>query len=329
MSESSPSSARTLAEAVARRQLVWGPALQASLGLVLLALVVGPLFNVSNFYLQLAFVWFINAALAESWNILGGYGGYYSFGHAAFYGLGGYTVAVLFAHLGWSPFLTAPLGALVAALAALLIGAIGFHTRGAYFIILTISIVFVVQSIVLNLRSLTQGSMGIRFPFFMSDRWLEPRLWYYLALVLVIGTALIARWVERSRFGLNLKAIREDEDVSAAMGVNVFGAKLLAFMLSAGLAGLVGAIATYHAYLIDPEIGFALLISVNPVLMAVLGGTRSWPGPLIGAVIMSGVSDLLAFTITSEFNAILFGLVLALAIIFFPQGILGVLRGER
>ncbi len=210
---------------------------------------------VADFYIQQAFVLFFFAALAQSWNILGGYSGYLSLGHAAFVGVGGYTVASLYFLLGLSPFLTFPLAGVTAAIFALIIGAICFRIRGSYFLIATMLVLFIMQSLALNLRPVTNGSNGIDLPLFTENFELEGDIWYFCGLALAVITSGTAYLIEHSRFGLNLVAIREDEDVARAMGVRVVHCKAAAFVISAALAGVSGAFYTYRAHIIEPFYG--------------------------------------------------------------------------
>ena len=186
---------------------------------------IAPFSGLPIFYVQQAFTLFFFIGLAQSWNILGGYTGYLSLGHAAFVGIGGYAVAILYFHFGWSPFLTFPASALAAGVLALIIGAICFRIRGSYFLIATMLVLFILQSLMVNLRTLTNGANGIDLPLFTFDFNLEAQIWYFCGLALVVLTSGIAHAIERSKFGLNLMAIREDEDVARTMGVRTTTAR--------------------------------------------------------------------------------------------------------
>jgi branched-chain amino acid transport system permease protein len=288
-----------------------------------------PFSGVPLFYVQQAFLLFFFAALAQSWNILGGYAGYLSFGHVAFVGLGGYTVGILYYKLGLSPFLTFPLAGVTAGILALIIGAICFRIRGSYFLIATMLVLFILQSLALNLRDLTNGSNGIDLPLFTSDYRFEARLWYYCSLALLILTSFIAFLIERSTFGLNLMAIREDEDVARTMGVQTVHVKAAAFMLSAALGGMLGAMYTYRAHVIEPIGGFSLEVSAAPILMAILGGSRTWIGPILGAVIFQTISIGLAVSFGNEYSNVLFSIFLIVVVLLLPEGLIGLARRRR
>lgn len=285
-----------------------------------------PQLGLPMFYVQQAFLLFFFAALAQSWNILGGYAGYLSFGHVAFVGLGGYTVGILFYKLGWSPFYTFPLAGVTSMILALIIGAICFRIRGSYFLIATMLVLFILQSLALNLRDLTNGSNGIDLPLFTNDFRFEARLWYYTGLGALVVTSLVAYLVEKSTFGLNLSAIREDEDVARTMGVRTLQTKALAFMLSAGLAGILGAIYSYRAHVIEPIGGFSIEVSAAPILMAILGGSRTWAGPILGAVIFQTISIGLAVSFGNEYSNVVFSIFLIIVVLLLPEGLIGLAK---
>jgi branched-chain amino acid transport system permease protein len=296
------------------------PAVLAALCAVL------PFAGLSDFYVQQAFLIFFDAALAQSWNILGGYTGYLSFGHSAFLGIGGYTVGVLYFLFGWSPFATFPLGAVVAGLLALGIGALCFRLRGSYFLIATMLVIFILQSLALNLDSITNGAAGIDMPLFTDDFRFEGRLWYYCGLVMLILASSISIFIERSAFGLSLMAIREDEAVACSMGVRTVRYKAIAFVVSAALAGLLGAAYAFRAHIVEPMTAFSIDFAAAPVLMSILGGSRNWYGPIVGAVIFQVISMTLTLSIGNEYSDVVFALFLILVVLFLPQGITGTIR---
>jgi branched-chain amino acid transport system permease protein len=285
-----------------------------------------PLTPLPDFYIQQAFRIVFFAGLAQSWNILGGYTGYLSLGHSSFVGIGGYTIGCLFFAFQWSPFFTFPLAGLSAAILALIIGVICFRIRGSYFLIATMLVLFIMQTLANNMRSLTNGADGIDFPLFTTDFTLEARIWFYVGLGLAVLTTLVAFFIERSRLGLNLMAIREDEDVARTMGVKVVHCKAIAFAVSAALAGLLGAAYAYRAHVIEPYTAFSVEMSAAPIMMAILGGNRNWIGPLIGAVIYDAVSNILSLSIGNEFSDMLFAVFLICVVLLLPDGITGILN---
>jgi branched-chain amino acid transport system permease protein len=280
-------------------------------------------------FLYLIFSWM---ALATSWSLLSGYAGYFSFGHGAFFGAGMYTTATLTAGLG-VPFLwTLPAAGLVAALLAAGIGAVVFRMRqlrGELFGLLTLAITFVLATIVLNTR--IDGGPGV----YLSGVAL-PRLTrsptgtlYLLALALAVGTMGLAYAITRSRFGLGLYAIHDDEDVAEVEGVPTFRYKLSAFVLSAGIAGMAGGVhALYVSYITVGET-FSITVPLYVVLMSVLGGARHWLGPAVGAAIIA--SSLYVFTGGAQaiLGRAVVALVLILVILLLPDGVVPALLGRR
>ena len=302
--------------------------LAAGLILAMLPLVGLPAFYES--FLYLVFHW---VALATSWSLLSGYAGYFSFGHGAFFGAGMYTVATLTAGLG-APFLAAlPVAAVVATLLSLGIGAVVFRVkrlRGELFGLLTLAITFVLATIVLNTR--LDGGPGV----YLSNVPL-PRLvasptgtFYLLALGLAVLTLAAAYTITSSRLGLGLFAIHDDEDVAEVEGVPTFAYKLVAFALSAGIAGVAGGIhAMYVSYLTVPDT-FSITVPLYVVLMSVLGGARHWLGPAVGAALIT--ASLYAFTGGQQaiLGRAVVAFVLILIVLLLPEGLVpAVLRRAR
>ncbi|WP_096666669.1 branched-chain amino acid ABC transporter ATP-binding protein/permease [Polaromonas sp. AET17H-212] len=285
-----------------------------------------PWLGVPAFYesfLYLLCHWMI---LALSWNILSGYSGYFSFGHGAFFGIGMYTSAGLAANLNW-PFLwTLPAAALLAALLGMALGAVVFRVksvRGELFALLTLAITFVVGTIVLNTR--IDGGPGIYLNSVAIPA-IGPTASssiYLMALFGAVATLLISYRIQASRLGMGLFAIHDDEDVAEVMGVPTFRYKLLAFGISCALAGLAGGIhALFVSYVTAGET-FTIVVPLTVVLMSVLGGTRHWAGPAVGAVAIT----CLMYFFTAGNNPIAgkaaVGVILVLVILFMPNGILG------
>jgi branched-chain amino acid transport system permease protein len=294
-------------------------------GLLILLLIL-PFLGLSNFFLQQAFTLFFFIALAQSWNILGGYTGYLSLGHAAFLGIGGYAVAIPYYLLGWSPFWTFPIAGIAAGLLALAIGVICFRIKGSYFLIATMLVLFILQTLAVNLRTITNGANGIDMPLFTTNFMLEGRIWYYCGFAMVVLTSATAFMIERSRFGLNLMAIREDEDVARTMGVRVVHCKAYAFIISAAFVGVLGAIYSYRAHSIEPSTAFNLELSAAPILMAILGGSRNWVGPIIGAIVYHVISTTLTLLVGNEYSELLFAAFLVVVVLLLPEGLMGLIK---
>lgn len=293
--------------------------------LLFLVLAAYPLAAPSNYLLGFLLVLFMYAALASAWNILGGYAGYLSFGHAAFFGLGAYTTAVLLFYLGWSPFLTAVLAGLVAGLFALLVGYPTLRLRGPYFSLVTLVLALAVHIVILN-APLTKGAQGMFLPFPPVGIVGNHVIFYEAMLILMALAVFVLRWVEVSKLGVGLAAIREDEQAAQTLGVNTTRLKLWALILSAFLTGMIGGVYAYYRSYLHPSFVFDTLISINIVLMALFGGRLSWVGPLLGAVLLSVVSELLTIHVDAYVARIVFGLLLMIVILFLPNGLMSYLR---
>ena len=281
-------------------------------------------------FLYLVLHWSI---LALSWNILSGYSGYFSFGHGAYFGIGMYTTAGLAANLN-VPFLwTLPAAAALAALLGVALGAVVFRVkavRGELFALLTLAVTFVVGTIVLNTR--IDGGPGITLNAVAIPR-LGPTASssiYLMALIAAVGTLLIAYRVHASKLGTGLFAIHDDEDVAEVMGVPTYRYKLVAFGLSCALAGLAGGMHALFVTYVTAGETFNITVPLTVVLMSVLGGTRHWAGPAVGAAAIT----VLLYAFTAGDHAVAgkaaVGGVLVAVILFMPNGILGVfLERER
>jgi branched-chain amino acid transport system permease protein len=290
-----------------------------ALGLLLVAF---PLFDPDLYYLRLMAGLFIFVALAESWNMLGGYTGYISLGHVAFVGVGAYAAAIGLTRYGISPFLFAPLSGALAVLLALIIGYPTLRLRGPYFAVTTLSIAFLAQVFAAN-STQTGGGLGISMPALPFNIEVSEAIFYWVFLLITALTVLVAYKVEHSRFGLALLAVRNDEDVAEVFGVNTVRVKLAALCLSAFFPGVLGAIYGYHLGYIEPRIAFDIGLSIDIVLMSLLGGSGRWIGPIIGASIVYLLSQMLALSISGELNRVIFGLILVVVIMAMPRGVLG------
>ena len=304
----------------------------ASLAGVGAALVVVPFLGLPAFYesfLYLIFHWIV---LATSWNILSGYSGYISFGHGAFFGAGVYTTATLAARYDVPFIWTLPVAGAIAAALALCIGLVVFRVRrvrGELFALLTLAVTFVLATIILNTS--IDGGPGVYLSAVPLPK-LGPSvssMFYLLALALALATLSIAYLVRRARLGRGLFAIHDDEDVAEVMGIPTYRFKLAAFALSCALAGIAGGIhALFVSYVTVGET-FSITVPLTVVLMSILGGTRHWAGPAIGATAITA----LMYAFTAGDYAIagkaLVGVVLILVILFMPQGLLGRWRGRK
>lgn len=262
------------------------------------------------------------AVLAQGWNIIGGYTGYPSFGNSVFYGLGAYGVAIAMAqwHLPFAVGLA--FGVLLAVVFALLLGVPVLRLRGHYFAIATLALAGVMAAIVSNVP-LAGQNIGLVLPPLNDDR-----LFYGLSLGLLVLSTGAVWWLTRSRFGFGLIAIRENEDSAAVMGVNTTLYKVLAFTLSGALSALAGGIHAYWITFLDPESAFDISLNVKMIIMAVFGGAGTVFGPILGALSLSAVSELLSSEVTS-LASLFFGLVIVAAVVLMPRGLTDLARRAR
>jgi branched-chain amino acid transport system permease protein len=267
------------------------------------------------------FVWIITSV---AWNIIGGFAGQVSFGFAVFYGLGAYAAALLI-NAGRNPAIAFFGAAGVAVLASFLIGLPTFRLRGPYFAIATIGVTEAVRVVMSNL-SFTGGASGYRINEYKAFRQVEH---YYSALLLLALAVAISALVAKSRFGLALRAIKQDEDAAASLGVNPYWFKLWAHAIAAALAGVAGALhARYHLY-IDPSGGpggvFAFQTGISILLMPVIGGIGTVWGPVLGGAVFGIVEEELVVNFP-EIHLLLYGALLILIVLLEPDGLVGLLR---
>ncbi|MFN0302954.1 MAG: ABC transporter permease subunit [Burkholderiales bacterium] len=300
--------------------------------LVVIAFAVFPAFKPPAFlesFLYLVFFWI---ALATSWQILSGYTGYFSFGHGAFFGIGMYTTANLTAKADIAFLWTLPIAGLIAAALGVAIGAVVFRVkelRGELFALLTLAVTFVLATIALNTS--VDGGPGV----FLSGVAM-PNIYgspaaslYFFALITAAGSLGVAWWVQYSRFGRGLFAIADDEDVAEVLGVPTYQFKLIALGISSFLAGVAGGIqAVFVSYVTVPET-FSVTVPLFVVLMSLIGGVRHWFGAAIGATFITTLNYVFVGGEWALAGRALIGLILIIAILFLPDGVMGRLEARR
>ena len=279
------------------------------------------------------------AVVAQGWNILGGYGGYLHFGAALFLGSGAYAAALLNSTFAWPWWATLLPAALVSVLVSLVIGIATLRLRSHYFAIFTLVLTFVATVVVKN-TPLFGGAMGVYIdaPIDASGRSLALFVFYVL-FVFAIGATLISYLVQRSNFGYALRAISEDEPAARVLGVRTVGVKLRALLLGAALGGGAGAIFAFQTGYIEPAGAFDVGIALDIVLVCVIGGLATWIGPLIGAVIVVLLEqvlrvvvpqlDLFGITFSAESNRLVLGVLLIVFALFARRGIVGLVTRRR
>jgi branched-chain amino acid transport system permease protein len=261
----------------------------------------------------------ILAVLAQGWNIIGGYTGYSSFGNSVFYGLGGYGVAIGMVQLQWPFSAGLALGIGLALAFALLIGLPVLRLRGHYFAIATLGLAVVMTAIVSNIE-IAGRNIGLIMPLVKGDTW-----FYEGSLALLAAITLAIAWISRSRFGFALIAIRENEGAATVMGINTTLYKVLAFALCSVFTAIAGGIHAYWITFLDPESAFDIGLNVKMIIMAVFGGPGTVFGPILGAFVLSAISEVLASKVTS-LAGIFFGIVIVVAVVFMPRGFADLVR---
>jgi branched-chain amino acid transport system permease protein len=279
----------------------------------------------SAYYVVFGYTLFFWITQASSWNLFSGFSGYRVFGHGLFYGAGVYVTANLARESDPPLFLALPLGALVSAVLALAVGWIVFR-RGLtheVFALFTFALAVAMAVVVRNIESIGGGGVllvsNLEYPEWLGS--INDML-YYVALALAALTVAIAWWVRRSRLGVGLAAIRDDERVAETLGVPTFRYKLTALVLGAALAGASGALNAVAVSFIEPEAIFGIQVSVFVVLMSLIGGQRHWAGPILGAVLITAMSDRLTGLGASELSQVLMAALLVFVVIRFQGGLM-------
>ena len=271
---------------------------------------------------------FMFIALSQAWNIIGGFTGYASFGQVVFFGMGGYFAAVVMLKYHFSFWLALPLSGCFAALFAILIGQPLLKLKGHYFAIATLGVAEGMREVVINLADLTGGGAGISVPIagkFAKTEYLGDGGFYLLFLALAIFSLVIGTVVSRNKFGYGLRAIHQNEDAAAAVGINTVRSKVMAYALSAFMTGIVGASYVFQQVTIFPERLFDVEITVLMIMMVVIGGSGTVIGPLLGALGLQFISEYLREHFTNVHTFILAGIII-LAVILIPQGAVNYLR---
>lgn len=278
-----------------------------------------------NYLLHLVLFAACYATMASGWNILGGFTGYVSLGHNVFFAIGGYFAGMIFARTGISTILLAPLAGLICAGVGYLIGSITLKTRGPSFIISSLALTMI-AGILFNNWEFVGGTNGVTLKAnSLPAQW--AKLPYYYAFVLLAAFAVWSSYrIKHSKFGLGLRAISKDEIKAESAGIDTRTYKVLAFAISGAFVGMAGAIWGEYLTYIRPNIFLVILVSVNMVLMCILGGKGTIAGPVIGAILIIAFNELFVATLgASELNILASGALMVIVLMFFPLGIIGTL----
>ena len=307
--------------------------------LILLAVAAVYPFLSGRYMLSIGVSVLLMALLGQSWNIMSGYAGQFSFGHAAFFGIGAYASSILYVDHAVSPWLGMLLGMALAAAVGVLIGFLSFRykLRGDFFALVTLAFAEILRVLFNNTKEL-KGAAGILIPY--RDAWQEfqfanDRIFYFVLLAMVIFATVLIGVMSRRKFGLCLIAIRENQEAAASLGVPVLRYKLTAMALSAAIAAMGGTFYAQYYGFIDPTVVFAASISVEAIVPCIIGGAGTLSGPLLGALLIVPLQEISnnLFEGVSGVNMILYGALIVLFVVFCRNGIYGTvirrLKGVR
>jgi branched-chain amino acid transport system permease protein len=308
-----------------RSRIFFAVSLAVAIAIFLLARVISSEYLFFAGYVVLQFI-----VLATAWNILGGYCGYVNFGSAAFFALGAYTS--VFFHKAYP--LPIPLlilfGGLVSGIVGLGMGYLTLRLRGAFFAIATLALAVVLQTLIINWQYVggSRGAYAIRPATIEILGLALPYMQYLFGLMLLLAVVAIcvARAIERSRLGYGFATIRDDELAAEACGVPTLRLKLIATTVSGALMGMAGAPFPYYITYIEPSSAFGLAYAVNSIAMPMIGGTSTWIGPLIGAILLGSIQEVARVTISSAVNLLIVGVLLVAFVIIAPNGLVGLVQ---
>ena len=291
--------------------------------LVVLSLLV-PLVVRTDYVLQVLFRIYLFASLGLAWNLVGGYAGQLSLGHAAYFGAGAYGLALFSGKLGMTPWLAVLMGVVAALACALLIGGVSFRLRGPYFALSTIAFAEILRLAAKNLPGVTGGDVGLQVPALFHGN--VNRSFYWAAVTLVSLAFALTIIISRAKFGYYLMAIREDEDTALSVGIDATRNKLAALLVSAALTALAGSLYASIFLFIVPDQVFALDVSNEIAIVAMLGGAGTVLGPIVGSVVLETASEVFKNTF-KEAHQLIFGVLLVVVVLFLPGGIMGTITG--
>lgn len=333
--------------------------LKAAVFLVVMgALFALPRYMDSPYALHMMILLFLSISQGQSWNILGGYTGQYSVGHAAYFGVGAYTTMILMQTKGIPPWIGVWGGVAAVIIVALIIGSICFRLRGPYFVLASIAVAEIMRLSAINLTGLTNGAEGILvtdLPVFriggrVVTDFMTKVPFYYIGLVLALLTLAVAWGIERSKLGYYFQAIREDQDAAHSLGIHIALYKNIALVISAVLTALAGSFYGIYVGFVDPPTVLGLDVSVQIMLICIIGGMGTLYGPVLGALLLVPLSEALRSNMVTDLlvnsglvsadskvgiflrenlahaHVLLYGILVVLVILFMPEGIMGFLK---
>ncbi|TMA23159.1 MAG: branched-chain amino acid ABC transporter permease [Deltaproteobacteria bacterium] len=320
----------------------------------LVALALVPIWLTSPYPLHIFILLFIAVAMGESWNVLGGFAGQYSVGHAAYYGLGAYGAFILLEQKHVAPWFGVWVAVAIATAVALIIGSITFRLRGPYFVLASIAVAEIIRLAALNWKDLTNGAEGIlasdlpilQFGNHVVTDWNSKTPYYYMGLAMAVFCVGVNFAVKRSKLGYYLQAIREDQDAAHSLGIPLTVYKNAGLVISAACTALAGSFAAFYVGFIEPQAVFGIDISVQVVLICIIGGIGTVTGPMIGAVVLVLLSEALRANLIAQglfhvglsetsptgmflkenlahAHVLIYGILVIVVILFMPDGFVG------
>jgi branched-chain amino acid transport system permease protein len=276
-------------------------------------------------YVVLTFV-----VLATAWNILGGYAGYVNFGTPAFFGLGAYSAAVLFKALGAPLLVQIVAGAVMGGLLGFGVGLLTLRLRGIFFAIATVAVIFIMETLMVNWRYVG-GATGMQLlrPPAPELFGTYTRMLFVVMALLAVAAVSVARYVQLSWIGRGLRAIRDSEEAAECSGVPTLRLKLFACVVSGALMGAAGAPMPMYLSFIEPASTFNLSYTIGALGGAIIGGMSHWLGPIIGAILLGSLQQIVTVTVSGEVNVLVVGVLLVVFVVAAPEGILGLFRKLR
>jgi branched-chain amino acid transport system permease protein len=293
--------------------------------IVFVLLCILPLIGLSTYVMHILILVLMWSIIGMSWNILGGFTGQVSFGHAAFFGMGAYSAGLLYQHLGISAWWGVPFCVLILTAVSLVVGYICLRLRGAYFALATLALGEICRVAAENLVGFTQGNMGIML---RARTWVDKTWYFYIILLLAAATYILIKVVMESKLGYYFVAIREDQDAAESLGINTTFYKTISLCLSGVLTGIAGAYYMNYMGYIDPSTVFPLAeVSIAVVVVVMVGGAATYWGPIVGAVIMIFLAEeIRSIPFIGAAHQTIFGIILILIVMFLPNGIVGDFR---
>ena len=290
-----------------------------------------PFFITSKFYIDVLTLIFFTAYIGQSWNILGGYAGQFSFGGVMFFGTGAYSSSILLTTFGIPPIIGIVFAIIAGALLGFIVGFMSFRSglKGSYFALITLAFAELLR-VLANSVEFTGGGVGLFLTYAPGLKDLQfktPTGFYYFALLLMLISIVIALWLERSRFGAQLVAIRENEEAAEALGINTLKCKIYAIMIMGAMGGAAGTFYAQKYLYLDPPIAYSIHLSVEMLLVTIVGGMGTVFGPLIGAFVLHIVNEIARhFIDTPGLSLIVYGVILIVIISYLPNGLIGLFR---